>query len=618
MTEITERVAEKDQGALQGFRKSGQALMPQRLADDDVLTDGYSIYPFYTMGAHKVHSGYASLAGWILKQPRVVIDGYSGVLWEEVRACLEEAFRDAGAVVHWIAAGDYLKPAGQISEMVQPFLGSEDSVWGTRCTLALADFFDTGLLKTVQANPAADCTIVIGAGAALCGWNVPVVYMDVPKNEIQYRMRAGAITNLGAAAAASAADMYKRCYFVDWVVHNAHKKSILEQITVLGDVQWSRSVNWALAASVRETLGRMARTVFRVRPWFEPGVWGGQWMKAHIPGLNKEAVNYAWSFELIVPENGIVLESDGYLLELAFDLLMLWNAPDIIGKHAAVFGDVFPIRFDFLDTWDGGNLSIQCHPQVPYIRKHFGEQITQDETYYILDCQHDANVYLGFQEDIEPDVFRTALEESNRNNVVLPVEQFVQSHKAHKHDLFLIPNGTVHSSGANNLVLEISATPYIFTFKMYDWLRLDLNGVPRPINIEHAFNNLRFEYKGEYVTKELIATPRLISSGDDWETYHLPTHPHHFYDVHRVEFDTEVSLSTEASCNVLMLVEGVSLMVQTGAEQQVYHYAETFVIPEAAKEYTLVNNGKGRAKVVRVFIKDRIDHLKAIGSIPAV
>lgn len=612
MTEITEKATETGASFAQGFRKSGQALMPQQVTDNEAHTDAYSIYPFYAMGGQQIRSGYASLAAWILKEKQVVIDGYSGVLWEEVRACLEEAFRDAGAVVHWIAAGDYLKPAGQIEALVRPFLGSEDSVWGTRCTLTLADFFDTPLLKTVQADPAADCTIVIGAGAALCGWNVPVVYLDVPKNEQQYRMRAGSVTNLGAVAAASPAGMYKRFYFVDWVVHNAHKKSILEKITVLGDVQWSRSVNWALAASVRDAMDQMARTVFRVRPWFEPGVWGGQWMKAHIPGLNQDAVNYAWSFELIVPENGIVLESDGYLLELAFDFLMLWNAPAVIGKHAAFFGDEFPIRFDFLDTWDGGNLSIQCHPQVPYIRKHFGEHITQDETYYILDCQHDANVYLGFQEDIEPEVFRKALEESNTNNTELPVTQFVQSHKANRHDLFLIPNGTVHSSGTNNLVLEISATPYIFTFKMYDWLRLDLNGAPRPINIDHAFNNLRFEYKGDYVTKELIAAPRLIDSGDDWETYHLPTHLHHFYDVHRVEFDTRVSLSTGDSCNVLMLVEGASLIVQVGTEEQVYHYAETFVIPEAAKEYTLVNKGKGRAKVVRVFIKDRIDHLKAI------
>jgi mannose-6-phosphate isomerase class I len=438
----------------------------------------------------------------------------------------------------------------------------------------------------------------------------PVIFLDVPKNEIQYRMRAGSVTNLGNDKTTRASEMYKRFYFVDWVVVNAHKKAMVNTASIFADVQWSRSISWMTRETLHDALFKMSRSVFRVRPWFEAGAWGGQWMKERFAQLSKDEVNYAWSFELIVPENGIVFESDGRLLELSFDTLMYSQGEAVLGKHAAYFGDEFPIRFDFLDTWDGGNLSIQCHPTLSYMRKNFGEKLTQDETYYILDCKPGAVVYLGFQENIDPAAFRNELEKSRNENAVVDVDRYVQSHVAAKHDLFLIPNGTVHSAGANNLVLEISATPYIFTFKMYDWLRLDLNGEPRAINIGHAFNNLSFERKGDRVKEELIANPVILSGGADSQLVHLPTHAQHFYDVHRIEFDSDVLVHTNGSCHVLMVVEGDGVIVEsTDGTKSRFSFAETFVVSAAANVYRLINTGSQRVKVVKAFIKDQIDFL---------
>lgn len=592
------------------FRKSLQAIMPYRVADRPGTTGAYDIYPCHSIGNGKIFNGYDSLADWMAQHACVIVDGFSGVLWDDVQFCLAEAFAKKGLAVRWIDARQFLKPAEEIQKLVAPFLGERNSVWGTKACLQLQDFFHVEAIEAVPQEPGYDCNVILGAGASLAGWQAPVVYLDVPKNEIQYRMRAGAVPNLGMTEPDEPAHMYKQCYFVDWVVLNAHKAGIGHRIVLQGDVQWKSNVNWMFANDLADGLTELAQTVLRVRPWFEPGAWGGHWMQERIDGLNKEAINYAWSFELIVPENGLVFESDGYLLEVPFDLLMSAANKKILGRHADFFGTEFPIRFDFLDTWDGGNLSIQCHPSLKYIRENFGEHITQDETYYILDCKPDAKVYLGFQQGIQPDEFRAVLEHSKTANEAVTVESYVQAHEAKKHDLFLIPNGTVHSAGADNLVLEISSTPYIFTFKMYDWLRLDLNGEPRAINIEHAYNNLRFERQGERVKKELISEPKRIGQQDDVEVWHVPTHAEHFYDVHRLEFDKKASVTTDDSCNVLMLVEGESIEVEVGGQTHLFHYAETFVIPAAAESYTLVNKGSGRVKVVKAFIKDSIDHLK--------
>jgi hypothetical protein len=139
---------------------------------------------------------------------------------------------------------------------------------------------------------------------------------------------------------------------------------------------------------------------------------------------------------------------------------------------------------------------------------------------------------------------------------------------------------------------------------MYDWVRPDLEGNPRPINIEHAFNNLNFERKGSRVKEELISLPRLIEEKKDFRVIHLPTHKEHFYDVHRMEFINEVMVKTNNICHVLMLVEGESIIVKINdGEERRFNYAETFIIPAAADSYQLINKSGKMVKVIKAFIK---------------
>lgn len=586
---------------LRNRRTTSQFLMPINEQPNEEK-EGYKVFPSFKINEGAIHQGFDSLAKDIANEKAVVIDGYISVYWDDFMLQLTEALQKLGVNAITYSTDAALKNVSAIDKMIEPFLGGNDAVFGKVFTGELSDFFDDEKLNSIQKDQIT-LSILFGTGAALANWDAKVIYVDIPKNEVQYRSRSGNVLNLGAEVVLPPKPQYKRMFFVDWIALNNHKAAILKDINYIVDGQYFDDISWTTGDTLRQGLNDMSKTVFRARPWFEAGVWGGHWIKNKFEGLSQDVVNYAWSFELIVPENGVVFSDNEIRLEVSFDMLMFNDNKAILGDASETFGYDFPIRFDYLDTYDGANLSLQCHPTQEYIRENFGEKFTQDETYYILDTEDGAQVYLGFKDGVKPDDFHKALKESNEKAEVMDAEKYIQKHNAKKHDLFLIPNGTIHCSGRDNLVLEISSTPYIYTFKIYDWMRLDLDGNPRPLNIERGMEVVNFDCIGDSVKDEYISKESIIDSGSDFKTIRLSMHPKHFYEIFRFEFDNKMQIQTNNQCHILNLVEGYKIKVITGDRSIIIYYAETFVIPANAKSYTMINLGDTEAKVIQSNVK---------------
>lgn len=323
-------------------------------------------------------------------------------------------------------------------------------------------------------------------------------------------------------------------------------------------------------------------------------------------GLCEDMPNYAWSFDGVPEENSLNLMFGDILVEIPAMDLVLYRPHQLLGEKVhARFGAEFPIRFDLLDTMGGGNLSLQVHPLTEYIQDAFGMNYTQDESYYILDCEEGSCVYLGVKEGIVPEEMERDLKAAEKGGYEFPAEKYVNKVPVKKHDHVLIPAGTVHCSGADTMVLEISATPYIFTFKMWDWGRVGLDGIPRPVHVEHGVKNIQWDRTMPWIEKNLIHQEELCRKEEGILVERTGLHQREFIDTHRYMLTKPVTCRQNDSVHVLNVVEGEKASIEspTGAfEPFEVHYAETFMIPACVGEYVINPTGASEGEQVGVIV----------------
>jgi mannose-6-phosphate isomerase class I len=520
---------------------------------------------------------------------RVAIECYPGVFLEPLIGSLVSSLH-AELVLQSAPA---LLPEREIEAKFAAMLG-DDPVFGRMESHALEEFFNPAVLDEMRFRAQAihGRVVVIGTGATHLLPNFDLlIYVDVSRWEIQQRQRCGLIPNLGLSnAGAPAGQLYKRAFFLDWRVADRHKDNLYSRVDFWIDGNRPDRPAMISGQSLGAALASVSRRPFRVVPLFDPGPWGGQWMRSEFD-LPDGPKNYAWCFDCVPEENSLILRFGSREFELPALTLVHHEPEALLGSNIVEkFGAEFPIRFDFLDTMEGGNLSLQVHPLRAYIRHKFNMPYTQDESYYLLDAAPDATVYLGLKEHVDRVAMGNALRTAQNGGPPFPAEHYVNMWPARRHSHFLIPAGTIHCSGRNSVVLEISATPYIFTFKLWDWGRLGLDGRPRPIHLEHGLNNIQWDRTTAWVREHLVDRTVKIASGDGWREERTGLHPLEFIETRRHWFTRPVNHDTHGNLHVLNLVEGDKAIVESPAGDfppMTVHYAETFIVPAAVGPYVI-------------------------------
>ncbi|WP_035748253.1 class I mannose-6-phosphate isomerase [Glycomyces sp. NRRL B-16210] len=540
-------------------------------------------------------------------RPAIAIDAYPGTDLDALRAQLSGHFEGFDIIDVETAA----RPTAELDQWMSDNL-TDDRVLGVMSQAVIDAVYDPEAVEALRRRVAAreSGVVLVGWGAAHVAPDADVLVLgELARWEIQTRYRAGMPNWHAANPDEDVLRKIKRGYFVEWRIADRHKRPLFDAADFVLDLNDPDRAAMLTGDGFRAGLAAAVARPFRVVPYFDPGVWGGQWMRK-VCGLDAEPVNYAWAFDCVPEENSLLLTDGASTFQIPSIDVVFAHPRELLGDRThARFGAEFPIRFDFLDTMEGGNLSLQVHPMTDYIRNTFGMAYTQDESYYLLDAEDDALVYLGLKTGIDAERMARDLAAAEAGEISFPAEKYVNTFPARKHDHFAIPAGTIHCSGANSMVLEISATPYLFTFKMWDWDRLGLDGRPRPIHLDHAMKNVQWDRDTEWTTANLVDRVEPVGEGEGWTEERTGLHELEFIETRRHWFTGTAPHDTNGTVNVLNLVEGDEAIVESpeGAfEPFVVHYAETFIVPAAVGRYTIRPHGRGegqRLATVKAYVR---------------
>ena len=495
---------------------------------------------------------------------------------------------------------------------------TDDRVFGIMCHKAIDTWFESEKLETMkkaieteraeEKDTNGGLIVIVGTATELLAEADVLVYCDLTRWEIQLRYRSGMPNWHSTNYNDPILTKYKRGFFIEWRLADRYKKERYEKFTYLLDTEKENAPVLTTGNAFRGALQQLARQPFRMEPYFDPGVWGGQWMKENF-GLDASKENFAWSFDGVPEENSLLLDFGSCVVETPALNLVYAHPRELLGDRVhARFGKEFPIRFDMLDTMHGQNLSLQVHPLTEYIQSHFHMHYTQDESYYLLDAAGEAPcVYLGIKAGTKPEEMIDALQTAQNGGKPFPAEKFVNKIPVKKHDHVLIPAGTVHCSGADTMVLEISATPYIFTFKLWDWGRVDLDGKPRPIHLEHGAANIQWYRNTEWVHRNLVNAVAEVYTGENGTVVRTGLHEREFLDTFRFTTSSALPVHRNGSVHMLNLVDGTRAVLRSKSDAfppLELHYAETCIVPQAAGDYEISSPDGSEVKVILACVRN--------------
>ena len=563
----------------------------------------------------------------------VAFDGYTTAQWDLLLNLLNREFEILGIPFETVdAAAAIYKSGKEIDDIIDPLL-----IWDKKIdpTLLYGKIWHGGYeglmdpekvqafreaLESRQA-PSGDRIIAVYGYGCLCKqlrdlYDVRCWFDITPKNAM-LRIRAGEYANLGKERTGIINRTIRRCYYCDF--ENAVQ--LRKELLLSGELDWffldnDRShLQMMPFAAFADVCAQLVKYPFRAKPCYLEGVWGGTSMKK-LRGLPKEMRNAAWVFDFIPMEVSVLVQAGGELLDINYCTFVHREGKALMGEDCVrKFKGYFPIRFNWDDSYHStGNMSIQCHSGGKFNIDNYDEFGRQDESYYVVVTGHEAKTFIGFRDDADIPQFFHDIEAADTEYKPVDYMKYVSYEESRPGLQVMLPAGTIHSSGRNQVILEIgSLTVGSYTYKMYDYLRLDFDGKQRPIHTRLGEMNVRQDRRKSVIhdpasPEYIVQEPRLDCEGDGWQEYILGENPQMYISLRRLEFERACEQDTRGEkFHVLTLVDGEKVRIRSVAHPERFfdlEFMEIACVPASMGRYVVENLGAEPVRVHKTCLRD--------------
>jgi mannose-6-phosphate isomerase len=233
-------------------------------------------------------------------------------------------------------------------------------------------------------------------------------------------------------------------------------------------------------------------------------------------------------------------------------------------------------------------LSVQVHPDDEYARLHEAAAggTGKTEMWYAVSARPGAELRLGLEPKITPEIFRQALTDADVERCLSPLS--VQSG-----DAFFVPAGSAHTIGPGVLLCEVQEHSDI-TYRIFDYNRRQADGSCRSLHVRQALDVLQF---GPQRCGKVHGVQ--VQQGTAKRTY-LAACPYFATEIW--EFAGAIQVTTDPERFELLVALGGSGRIQWRSESMPYNPGEAWMLPAALGEYQLT--APADTKLLRTYVPD--------------